>query len=115
MDHLCFGIAAAGLASTLHHSISLMLAYHPAAAGVVNAIGHDYIGVLVLGIFNAVIGRAQIPAHMQCRPMVRHNSSPSAWSINQSSQIAFGQAQIPSCSATSLCALCHSRALCRPQ
>lgn len=40
------------------------------AAGVVNAIGHDYIGVLVLGIFNAVIGRAQIPAHIQCRPLV---------------------------------------------
>ena len=43
----------------------------PCAAGVVNAIGHDYIGVLVLGIFNAVLGRAQIPAHIQCRPLVR--------------------------------------------
>lgn len=53
----------------------------PRAAGVVNAIGHDYIGVLVLGIFNAVVGRAQIPAHIQCRPLVRmmchsiHNTS----------------------------------------
>lgn len=40
------------------------------ADGVVNAIGQDYIGVLVLGIFNAAIGRAQIPTHIQCRPLV---------------------------------------------
>lgn len=53
--------------------MALVFMFKPAVgieiAGTVNAIGHDYIGVLVLGIFNAVIGRAQIPAPIQCRPL----------------------------------------------
>ena len=40
------------------------------ADGTVNAVGQDYIGVLVLGIFNAAIGRAQIPSRIQHRAAV---------------------------------------------
>lgn len=39
--------------------------------GVVNAVGQDYIGVLVLGIFNAAIGREDIPSHWRSAPLER--------------------------------------------
>jgi hypothetical protein len=41
-----------------------------AAAGQVNKIGTDYIGLLVLGIFNAAIGHQNIRAEFQHSAMV---------------------------------------------
>ena len=48
-----------------------LLAGFASVGGVVNAVGQDYIGVLVLGIFNAAIGREFIPPHLQSRIVVR--------------------------------------------
>ena len=31
-------------------------------------VGADYLGLLVLGLFNVVVGREHIPGHMRCRP-----------------------------------------------
>ena len=31
-------------------------------------VGADYLGFLVLGLFNAVVGRERIPGHLHCRP-----------------------------------------------
>ena len=36
--------------------------------GVVGTVGADYLGLLVLGLFNAVVGREHIPGHLRCRP-----------------------------------------------
>jgi len=38
------------------------------AAGTVGTVGADYLGLLVLGLFNAVVGRERIPGHLRCRP-----------------------------------------------
>lgn len=37
------------------------------AGGTVGTIGEDYIGLLVLGLFNAVLWRDALPPHWRCR------------------------------------------------
>ncbi len=38
------------------------------AGGTVGTVGADYLGLLVLGLFNAVVGRERIPGHLRSRP-----------------------------------------------
>ena len=45
------------------------------AGGMVNKIGPDYIGLLVLGVFNAAIGRQNIRSDLQYKVQVSASSS----------------------------------------
>lgn len=53
--------------------IALVYLFRPTVGaligGVVNIVGQDYIGLLVLGIFNASIGRKNIPPHWRSAPL----------------------------------------------
>ena len=55
----------------LYGRLFCLLAGCASVGGVVNAVGQDYIGVLVMGIFNAAIGREFIPPHLQSRILAR--------------------------------------------
>ena len=46
--------------------------------GRVNKIGADYVGLLVLGVFNAAIGRLNIRSDFVYQPLVRGCRKPSA-------------------------------------